>query len=321
MQVRIYSLVIWPTVSVSYVTSLSPITPPSCHIHMIIPRHLMWGFSTYILSIIHDVCIIIPGRALVNNNLGRHLVSLKYRRWKTPHWHYLLVTLIWDLHVSWHEVHPPSVTIILNDECFSTPFSYLCNVSVCPCNWTEEYSVREDGQTVYLRYQTTQTPSLANPLIRTTHQGPVSRTHYMESWTDMSQLYVYVYSPPWRHYFCEHSVTVSRARLSPLQLSNASPVIGIGSFALVTGSNLILFTAFDFIWITVSELIQLTVYNLIQLTISDLIWLTVSDLIRLTVSDLFWLTVSELIRLAVLTWFDSAFFIRFDSRLTYLFLI
>ena len=142
---------------------------------MIIPRHLMWGFSTYILSIIHDVCIIIPGRALVNNNLGRHLVSLKYRRWKTPHWHYLLVTLIWDLHVSWHEVHPPSVTIILNDECFSTPFSYLCNVSVCPCNWTEEYSVREDGQTVYLRYQTTQTPSLSNTMAPTT---PL-RTHLL----------------------------------------------------------------------------------------------------------------------------------------------
>ena len=41
-----------------------------------------------------------------------------------------------------------------------------CNRSVCPFTQTEEQYVRTDGQTVYLRDQTTITPSLANLPIR-----------------------------------------------------------------------------------------------------------------------------------------------------------
>ena len=63
--------------------------------------------------------------------------------------------------------------------------SGTCNGSACSFNYTEEQYVCTDGQTVYLRYHTTGTPSLANPPIQMTLPGtpppPTSRPRYMES--------------------------------------------------------------------------------------------------------------------------------------------
>ena len=46
-----------------------------------------------------------------------------------------------------------------------------CNGSVCTCTQTEEYYVSTDFQTVYLREQTAQTPSLTNLPVLTTPIG------------------------------------------------------------------------------------------------------------------------------------------------------
>ena len=46
-----------------------------------------------------------------------------------------------------------------------------CNRSVFPCTYTEEWYVSTYSQSVYLRYQTTITPSLANPPIIETSPG------------------------------------------------------------------------------------------------------------------------------------------------------
>ena len=54
-----------------------------------------------------------------------------------------------------------------------------CNGSVCPCSQTENWYICTYGQTVYIRDQTTITPSLKNPPIPTTPpRTPAPWTHY-----------------------------------------------------------------------------------------------------------------------------------------------
>ena len=96
-------------------------------------------------------------------------------------------------------------------------------------------------------------------------------------------VYVYVYSPAQRRNFPTNSASTSISHSLPCLLSNTSPVIGIGSFALVAGS----------------KSIRLTNPHLTLLAIYDLIHIAVSDLIRLILSIMIWLTVSELIWLAI----------------------
>ena len=103
----------------------------------------------------------------------------------------------------------------------------------------------------------------------------------------------------------------------PRQLSDVIPVIPIGIFVLVTGSDSIRLPRWNSIRIPSCDLIWLIVYELIWLPGSDLIWIAVSYFNWVIVSYLIWLTVSDLIWLAVLTGFDSVFFIWFDSRLTF----
>ena len=108
-----------------------------------------------------------------------------------------------------------------------------CNGSLCPCIHTEELYVRTDNQTVYIQDQTTRTPSLANPPIRTTPPGT--------PFTDplhgilpgygptLRFVYVYVYETVrlrLHHNHCEQYTTASRDCPPLHHISNASPFIG-----------------------------------------------------------------------------------------------
>ena len=87
---------------------------------------------------------------------------------------------------------------------FKRPTGARCNRSVCPCIHTEEYYVLTDNHTVYLQYQTTRTPSLANTPVRKTLPGTpfTSPLHIILPWHGPTlcsgygygQGYVYVYS-------------------------------------------------------------------------------------------------------------------------------
>ena len=117
----------------------------------------------------------------------------------------------------------------------------ICNGRVCPCTQVEEQYVRIDGYMVYLRDQTTRTPSLANPPIQTTlpdtpflaplhgiltKHCPTLRYGYVYG-------YGYIYDPVHfcrRHYHCKHCTAASRDRPPSHQVSDTSPVIG-SSFA------------------------------------------------------------------------------------------
>ena len=93
----------------------------------------------------------------------------------------------------------------------------------------------------------------------------------------------------------------------PRQLSDVIPVIVIGSFVLVTGSDSIQLPRWNSIRILAYDSIWLTVYELIWLPGSDLIWIAISYLIWLIVSDLIWLTVFDLIWLRFFDWIQLMF--------------
>ena len=74
---------------------------------------------------------------------------------------------------------------------------HICNVSVCTCTHTEEYSMRTNGQTVYLKYQTPQTTTLANTTVQMTPTGNrfANPLHGILTGHGQDLLYVYVYRP------------------------------------------------------------------------------------------------------------------------------
>ena len=115
------------------------------------------------------------------------------------------------------------------------------------------------GHTVYLGYQTYQTPSIANSVeFKGRPQGPDSWPRFMQYFPLMDiQVYNYIY-------VCGISIRVSVViavsptqhiyiTYLPCQLTNASDVIGIFSFVLVTVSNLNLLIVSDLIWLTVFD--------------------------------------------------------------------
>ena len=100
-----------------------------------------------------------------------------------------------------------------------------------------------------------QTPSLANLLVQTTHPGTrlTAPLHAIITGNGLiyaTSTYKYILSASHQlHECCNHAATVSRYLLFTRQLSNVSAVIIIGSFVLVVVS--------DSIWLPVFNLILL----------------------------------------------------------------
>ena len=92
--------------------------------------------------------------------------------------------------ITWYHQH----TSLLNFE-NNLPY-YLCNGSIWPCTYTEEYYIQIDGQTVYLRYHMDQTPWLANPPVQRTPPGTcfLDPLHVILTGHGPYLCYVYVYS-------------------------------------------------------------------------------------------------------------------------------
>ena len=91
---------------------------------------------------------------------------------------------------------------------------------------------RLDG--VFLRYHTTQTPSLSNMPVGMTPPGNHFKglLHVILPKKGLAQrlpLCLQSWHPPRRHERCEKSATASRVRPFPHQLSESRPVIGISS--------------------------------------------------------------------------------------------
>ena len=69
---------------------------------------------------------------------------------------------------------------IISDRNYTSYKSEVYDESVCTCTQIEEYCIRRNVHTVYIKYQETRTPSLANPSIQTMPpgttplQGPVT---------------------------------------------------------------------------------------------------------------------------------------------------
>ena len=125
---------------------------------------------------------------------------------------------------------------------------------------------------VYLQYNMTQTPLLANPLVRTIPPGTcfTSPLHGIMPGNGPAQCPRLQF---WNFRGChdrrDKSAAASIAQLLQSQLSNESPFIGIFSSVMVAGS--------DSIRILGSDLIRLPGTNLIRLPVPDLIRLTVFD--------------------------------------------
>ena len=129
------------------------------------------------------------------------------------------------------------------------------------------------GHTVILYIYDTRLPRQPHPPIRwyeQRSQEPALRTHYIESFPDIRNTYIYVYGPV------------------------------ISANIVITTSTLLLlqYSAYWYIsYQTLSLSLELEVpswhyyiLNSNRLAISDLIWLTVSELILLTVFYLIWLS-------------------------------
>ena len=146
-----------------------------------------------------------------------------------------------------------------------------CNRSIYICTQTEEYYVCRNVKTVYLREQTTRTPSLANLPIQTTPPGtwykaplhgvlPVLWTCYVYIYVYVYvYIYVYVYGYGYvyayipmclrlRHNHHDHCTALSRARQCSYQVSDANAIIGIRSSVMSAVSDWIRLT-FPSIWL------------------------------------------------------------------------
>ena len=133
------------------------------------------------------------------------------------------------------ESAPPPVTDRINSvidscklRCFSFPdttgfrrlntdlLTGICNGSVCPCTHTDEYYIRIDGNTVYLRYQTYQITSITNLPLQKTPPGTTFSIPLHGILTKYGLIYATLMSTLMststvhqHHDHCEHSVAES----------------------------------------------------------------------------------------------------------------